>query len=76
MAGQPELNYRNRRVINEMRQVLEFWLKKGVSGFRIDAANHLFEDSRFRDEPRTQWGSDPNAYDYLEHIYTKDLVNL
>lgn len=34
---QPDLNFENPKVEQEMKDVLEFWLEKGVSGFRIDA---------------------------------------
>ncbi|KAG4074473.1 hypothetical protein HA402_015762 [Bradysia odoriphaga] len=70
---QPDLNYRNPAVIREMTNVLKFWMQKGVSGFRVDAINHMFEDPNFPDEPRNDWNNDPNSYDYVDHIYTKDL---
>ncbi|XP_047354643.1 maltase 1-like [Vespa velutina] len=70
---QPDLNYSNKEVQAEMEDVIRFWLRKGVDGFRIDAVPHLFESEDLRDEPRS---SDPNAtdrdYTYLDHIYTKD----
>lgn len=75
LPEQPDLNYRNKKVAGEMEKVLSFWLEKGVAGFRIDAINHMFEDAKFRDEPRNEWNTDPNSYDYLNHIYTKDLVS-
>lgn len=75
LAGQPDLNYRNKKVDDEMKKVLLFWLNKGVAGFRVDAINHMFEDQRYLDEPRNQFNTDPNSYDYLTHIYTKDQVN-
>ncbi|KAL7289715.1 hypothetical protein TKK_0016437 [Trichogramma kaykai] len=70
-AGQPDLNFRNERVIEEMKNVMRFWLDKGVDGFRIDAVPHLMEAEHLRDEPVT--GTDPESFDYTEHIYTKGL---
>lgn len=75
LPSQPDLNYRHFRVIDEMENVLKFWLRRGVAGFRVDAINHLFEDDRFNDEPRNDEVSDSNSYEYLQHIYTKDLVS-
>lgn len=72
---QPDLNFRNPKVKDEMKDVLRFWLDKGVDGFRIDAVNHLFEDEEFKDEPASGKETDPLSYDFLDHIYTKDLVN-
>lgn len=66
------MNYRNLDVVNDMTDVFKFWLTKGISGFRVDAFNHMFEHADFPDEPRTGWTEDVDSYDYLEHIYTKD----
>lgn len=70
---QPDLNYRNSKVIKTMQNVLRFWLAKGVSGFRVDAVNHLFEAEDLRDEPKTGTDPDPLSYGYLNHWFTKDL---
>ena len=67
---QPDLNYRNPAVIQEMLDILGFWIEKGVDGFRMDAVPFLFEDSEFRDEPRSHLTSDPEDYLYLLHIFT------
>ena len=67
---QPDLNYRNPAVIQEMLDILSFWIEKGVDGFRMDAVPFLFEDSEFRDEPRSFLTSDPEDYLYLLHIFT------
>jgi maltose alpha-D-glucosyltransferase/alpha-amylase len=42
-ASQPDLNYDNPAVQDEMMQVMEFWLDLGVDGFRADAVPYLFE---------------------------------
>lgn len=47
---QPDLNWRNLEVKKAMTDVLEFWLKKGVDGFRIDSVTLLIKDQYFRDE--------------------------
>ncbi|XP_033231205.1 maltase 1-like isoform X3 [Belonocnema kinseyi] len=56
-----------------IKEVIKFWLDKGVDGFRVDAVPHLFEDDGLKDEPRSNV---PDAtdrdYTYLNHIYTKD----
>lgn len=70
---QPDLNYRNPKVVQAMDDVILFWLNKGVAGFRIDAVNHLFEDEALKDEPISGKTKDPLSYDYSKHIYTKDL---
>lgn len=41
LAEQPDLNYRNPAVREEMEKVLTFWMDRGVDGFRVDAINHM-----------------------------------
>jgi alpha-glucosidase len=77
LPQQPDLNYRNPKVVEEMKNVLRFWLAKGVDGFRIDAVPNLFEvqpDARgdYPDEPKSGNSDDPDDYGYLNHIYTQD----
>ncbi|GAB1869739.1 alpha-glucosidase [Camponotus japonicus] len=70
---QPDLNYSNPEVRDEMEDVIRFWLRKGIDGFRVDAIPHLFEDANFSNEPRSYApGATERDYTYLEHIYTKD----
>ncbi|XP_065088453.1 alpha-glucosidase-like [Ochlerotatus camptorhynchus] len=71
---QPDLNYRNPAVLEEMTKMLFFWLDRGVDGFRLDAINHMFEDAEFRNEPPA--GGVPGSYDSLDHIYTKDVEDV
>ena len=41
---QPDLNYRNPKVLIEMSKNLMFWLNKGVDGFRADAIPYLWKE--------------------------------
>ena len=38
---QPDLNYQNPKVLEEIKKVLKFWLDKGVDGFRCDVITLL-----------------------------------
>jgi len=71
-AQQPDLNWRNPEVHAAMDGVLEFWMKHGVDGFRIDAVSRLFEDPALHDDPyRTGY----NAYGdrNIEHKFTDNF---
>lgn len=48
---QPDLNYRNPEVKKEIYSMLNYWLKKGVDGFRLDIIGSIYEDKEFRDSP-------------------------
>ena len=42
---QPDLNFRNGAVTQEMYDILRYWLENmGADGFRLDAVRHLIED--------------------------------
>ncbi|HEY6267448.1 MAG TPA: alpha-glucosidase [Candidatus Acidoferrum sp.] len=69
---QPDLNWRNPQVRKAMYDAMQFWLKRGVAGFRIDAVSRLFEDPNLHDDPilpgKNAYG-DPN----IAHKYTDNL---
>jgi alpha-glucosidase len=70
--GQPDLNWRNQAVEKAMFDVTRFWYQRGVSGFRLDAVDLLFEDPNLRDNPilpgKNELG-DPN----MENKYNDKL---
>ena len=58
---QPDLNWNNPKVHQAFKDIVGFWLKRGVGGFRFDAITTLFEDPRLRDEDVRQ-GQGRQAY--------------
>ncbi|XP_058832025.1 maltase A3-like [Topomyia yanbarensis] len=78
-AKQPDLNFRNPKVVEEMKDILLFWLDLGVDGFRIDSVGCMFEvpaneNGDFPDEPLSGTTEDSEDFAYLEHIYTIDRL--
>jgi alpha-glucosidase len=51
LASQPDLNWRNPEVRRAMHDIMRFWLRKGIDGFRIDVLWHLIKDEQLRDNP-------------------------
>jgi len=47
---QPDLNYENSWVQDQMLSVVDFWLERGVDGFRLDAVPFLYEEEESRCE--------------------------
>ena len=61
-ASQPDLNYDNPRVQEEMLKVMDFWLDLGVDGFRADAVPYLFE------REGTNCENLPETHAYLKRV--------
>ncbi|WP_298200481.1 alpha-amylase family glycosyl hydrolase [Novosphingobium sp.] len=51
LAQQPQINGHNPQVQQAMLDVAQFWLDRGVDGFRIDALNFAMHDPALRDNP-------------------------
>ena len=73
LKEQPDLNWREPAVIEAMHEVMRFWLRLGVSGFRVDAFINLLEDEKLRDEPNDPaWpGDHPIAAGYEKLLHTR-----
>jgi alpha-glucosidase len=47
---QPDVNWDNPKIHEAFKDIIGFWLKRGVGGFRFDAITTLYEDPQLRDE--------------------------
>ncbi len=61
-SQQPDLNYDNPAVREEMKRVMKFWLDLGIDGFRADAVPYLFE------REGTNCENLPETHAYLKEI--------
>ncbi|WP_027481864.1 maltose alpha-D-glucosyltransferase [Deinococcus pimensis] len=61
-SQQPDLNYDNPAVREEMKNVLRFWLGLGLDGFRVDAVPYLFE------REGTNCENLPETHQYLREL--------
>ncbi|ERK69004.1 alpha amylase, catalytic domain protein [Leptotrichia sp. oral taxon 215 str. W9775] len=57
---QPDLNWENPEVRKELYKMVNYWLEKGIAGFRVDAINSIKKDARYLDLPVD--GADGRAY--------------
>lgn len=48
---QPDLNWENPEVRKELYKMVNYWLEKGIAGFRVDAINSIKKDARYLDLP-------------------------
>jgi len=76
LSSQPDLNFHNPEVQQQMLDEVEFWLKRGVDGLRLDAINFCFHDQALRDNPpkpeaerQGRGFSEDNPYAFQYHYY-------
>jgi alpha-glucosidase len=73
LTAQPDLNWRNPAVRSAIYEVMRFWFRRGVDGFRVDVIWHLIKDEQFRDNPPNPnfRAGDPQHHS-LVPLYTAD----
>ncbi len=64
---QPDLNWHNPKVKKEIFSSVEKWLKRGVSGFRMDMGNFLIKADGYPDAPKIH--GDKRKFVHGEHLY-------
>nr|XP_033694519.1 neutral and basic amino acid transport protein rBAT isoform X3 [Tursiops truncatus] len=76
---QPDLNFRNPDVQEEIKEIIQFWLSKGVDGFSFDAVQFLLEAKHLRDEAQVNKNQIPDTvthYSELYHDFTTTQVGM
>ena len=61
-SQQPDLNYDNPEVQQEMLDIIDFWMEMGIDGFRVDAVPYLFE------RENTNCENLPETHDYVKRL--------
>src|SRR6266849_4762212 len=72
-AEQPDLNWRNPVVKDAMFDVTRWWYHRGVSGFRLDAVDTLFEDPNLHDNPIARPGKNAFGDPFEQNKYNTKL---
>ena len=75
LREQPDLNFHNPEVQDYALSVMQFWLDRGVDGFRLDTVNYYFHDKLLRDNPadfRVKSAPPWNPYDMQYHLFSKN----
>ena len=79
--GQPDLNWENPKVREEVKDILRFWLDMGVDGFRCDVITLISKDQRFKSvfptialAGKQYYVNGPRLHEYL-HELNKDVLS-
>lgn len=76
LKSQPDLNFHCEAVRQQVLEEVEFWLKRGVDGLRLDAINFCFHDQQLRSNPpkpvaerKGRGFKEDNPYAFQKHLY-------
>jgi oligo-1,6-glucosidase len=78
---QPDLNWENPKVREDIYEVMHYWFKKGVDGFRMDVISLISKQTDFPDAHTTDFGeiiskyyaNGPKIHTYLKEMNDKVL---
>jgi alpha-glucosidase len=72
LKEQPQLNLHHREVQEALLEVAQFWLDRGVDGFRLDALNFAMHDPELRDNPPVESPARrTRPFDFQHHLYNQ-----
>ncbi len=80
--GQPDLNWENPQVREEVKDILRYWLDMGVDGFRCDVITLISKDQRFKSvfptfalRGKKYFVNGPRLHEYLHELYRDVYTN-
>ncbi|WP_207458374.1 alpha-glucosidase family protein [Azospirillum sp. SYSU D00513] len=79
LSSQPALNLQDEATLQAILDTAEFWLERGVDGFRIDAVDFFGHDPQLRSNPAAAWTQpEPPAKPFAlqRHIYDMMHVSI
>ncbi|RCX17013.1 oligo-1,6-glucosidase [Fontibacillus phaseoli] len=65
---QPDLNWENPQVIEKLHEMVAWWLKKGVDGFRFDAIAHIVKQQGLPDAENPHQRPTVRAYEMFSNL--------
>ena len=82
---QPDLNWENKNVRQDVYRIMKYWLELGIDGFRMDVISLISKDPTFPDGPLIQnksYGNyyigasnGPKVHQYLQEMYRETLAH-
>ncbi|PHY17553.1 alpha-amylase family glycosyl hydrolase [Caulobacter sp. BP25] len=77
LSSQPQLNLHNRAVQDALLAVTQFWIDKGVDGFRFDAINFSMHDPALTDNPPLPpGGKRTRPFDFQDKIHNQSHADI
>ena len=75
---QPDLNWENPKLRQEVYSIMKFWADKGIDGFRLDAFQFVAKDTTFPEFPKgyekefvKYYAMQGNLHGYLQEMYNE-----
>ena len=72
LKEQPDLNFHTRAVQDAVLAAAQFWLDRGIDGFRVDVANFFAHDLFLRDNPPSFHPAPDKPYWLQRPVYTRN----